>query len=580
MRTAEGAPLCQTCRPRAAFVCAGCGRTHTVKSLAVEGGSLCWACYKRHHKQTCSQCGREHSQVPRRGPNGERLCDRCWDPDPVSCRDCGEPTSPKVRRVNGSHLCYGCYVRNRPRRTCAVCGRNSPVWAELPLGPVCNACYQRIRTRPQPCPQCGENRPLVGAADDDQRVCAACCGQPHPWTCHACGVLAAPYSRGRCPRCAAQEELLAVVSRDGEPLEMLTLLLDFFDIENRPMAAIGWTRSRSAAVLRRLADVGSITHEALDQETNRSAAGYLRALLVFTQVLPPRDSELDDTITWLVHRLRTLRPRDQAIVRRYAVWHVLRRANRQPHRPATRKHARQRLLLAMRLLAWLESEGEELNSLSQASFDRWLATGPPARAEIRDFVRWARSQHLVGELLVPLRRRSRPSEYLSTEQRWAALRRCIVDGTLPLNLRVAGALLLLFALGPTALATMRIEQVIRRGDCVELLVGRTPIQLPGALADLVLQQRQVAELTNTGWLFPGQNPGRHLDPNSLAVRIKQRLDIGVRPSRNAALAHLAKELPVPVLADYLGLAHSTAAQWADLVEHQWAEYIVMRRAGE
>ncbi len=361
---------------------------------------------------------------------------------------------------------------------------------------------------------------------------------------------------------------------------MLTLLLDFFDIENRPMAAIGWTRSRSAAVLRRLADVGSITHEALDQETNRSAAGYLRALLVFTQVLPPRDSELDDTITWLVHRLRTLRPRDQAIVRRYAVWHVLRRANRQPHRPATRKHARQRLLLAMRLLAWLESEGEELNSLSQASFDRWLATGPPARAEIRDFVRWARSQHLVGELLVPLRRRSRPSEYLSTEQRWAALRRCIVDGTLPLNLRVAGALLLLFALGPTALATMRIEQVIRRGDCVELLVGRTPIQLPGALADLVLQQRQVAELTNTGWLFPGQNPGRHLDPNSLAVRIKQRLDIGVRPSRNAALAHLAKELPVPVLADYLGLAHSTAAQWADLVEHQWAEYIVMRRAGE
>ena len=45
------------------------------------------------------------------------------------------------------------------------------------------------------------------------------------------------------------------------------------------------------------------------------------------------------------------------------------------------------------------------------------------------------------------------------------------------------------------------------------------------------------------------------------------------------MAHLAKELPVLVLADYLGPAHSTAAQWADLVEHQWTECIVLRRAG-
>lgn len=61
--------------------------------------------------------------------------------------------------------------------------------------------------------------------------------------------------------------------------------------------------------------------------------------------------------------------------------------------------------------------------------------------------------------------------------------------------------------------------------------------------------------------------------------MKQRLNLRVRPSRNAALAHLAKDLPVPVLADYLGLAHSTAGKWADLVAHQWSEYIVLRRSG-
>jgi len=90
----------------------------------------------------------------------------------------------------------------------------------------------------------------------------------------------------------------------------------------------------------------------------------LRALLVFTEVLPPRNSELDDTLAWLVPRLRSLQPQNQMIVRRYAVWHVLRRANRRPLRPATRHHARERLLLATRLMAWLESEGEQLNYLS------------------------------------------------------------------------------------------------------------------------------------------------------------------------------------------------------------------------
>lgn len=50
----------------------------------------------------------------------------------------------------------------------------------------------------------------------------------------------------------------------------------------------------SAGVLRRLIAGGNLTHEALDDEANRAAAGFLRALLVFTEVLPPRNSELEE----------------------------------------------------------------------------------------------------------------------------------------------------------------------------------------------------------------------------------------------------------------------------------------------
>lgn len=579
-RDPKGEALCQTCRPREAFVCAGCGRTHKVKSLIVENGNLCWACYKRQHKQACHACGRKHSQVPRRGPNGERLCDRCWHPDLVPCRDCGTPTSPKTRRVRGSHLCYPCYEASRPQRPCAVCATTSPIRAELPLGPVCKTCYQQIRCKPQPCARCAEVRPLVGtAADDGQRICAGCCGQPRPWTCGGCGALAAPYSRGRCVRCTAREDLIEAVSRDGEVLESLLPLLDYFDIDSRPMSAVTWTRSASAGILRRLIREDGLSHEALDNEEQRGAAAFLRAVLVFTKVLPDRDFELDDTVVWMVDRLRTVQPRHEVIVRRYALWHVLARARRRPVRPGTRHHVRDRIGLALRLIRWLEDRGGQLEDLSQSDLDRWLAVGSPARAQVRDFIGWARRQGVIGNLRMPSRTRTRPSGFLSSEQRWASLHRCIADSRLPLNLRSSGALLLLFGLGPTRLATTHVEQVVERQDVVELIVGRTPIRLPEPIAGLVIEQKRAAQLARTDWLFPGQHPGRHINPDTLAVRLGSVLGCSVRPSRNAALAHLAKELPVPVLADYLGLAYTTAAQWADLVERQWSDYIVARRRG-
>lgn len=43
-----------------------------------------------------------------------------------------------------------------------------------------------------------------------------------------------------------------MISRDGEITDTLLPIMDYFDVENRPMTAIGWTRSRSAAILRRL----------------------------------------------------------------------------------------------------------------------------------------------------------------------------------------------------------------------------------------------------------------------------------------------------------------------------------------
>lgn len=54
---------------------------------------------------------------------------------------------------------------------------------------------------------------------------------------------------------------------------------------------------------------------------------------------------------------------------------------------------------------------------------------------------------------------------------------------------------------------------------------------------------------------------------------------GIRPNhaRRAAMFHLAAEMLIPVLAELLGLAPTTAGRWAALSAGTWARYTAMRR---
>lgn len=126
--------------------------------------------------------------------------------------------------------------------------------------------YHSFPDKASTMPNVRREQALVGASGDDQLVCADCCGQPHPWTCHACGVLAAPLLARACPRVHSSGGASRAGLTRGRGPRDAEALLDYFDVESRPMTAIGWTRSRSAGVPRRLSAGGNLTHEALDDE--------------------------------------------------------------------------------------------------------------------------------------------------------------------------------------------------------------------------------------------------------------------------------------------------------------------------
>lgn len=80
---------------------------------------------------------------------------------------------------------------------------------------------------------------------------------------------------------------------------------------------------------------------------------------------------------------------------------------------------------------------------------------------------------------------------------------------------------------------------------------------------------------DTRWLFPGRLPGRPIVTETVRGALVSH-GIHPRASRSAALFSLAGQIPAPVLADLVGIADTTAVQWAKLAARDWSNYVARR----
>jgi hypothetical protein len=250
------------------------------------------------------------------------------------------------------------------------------------------------------------------------------------------------------------------------------------------------------------------------------------------------------------------------------------------------KYNRNLVTLAAALTEWLASQSLTLADLSQTDLDTWLTAGSQNRRRIRDFVRWTHAQGLTRQLHVPVEARTQPHEFLDDRRRWQILRRCASDPSLDLEARAGAALVLLFGLTPTRITRLTTADVQSRGGRTYIAVGTSPLLLPDSIATLMTDLAKQATQHRTPvvgnraspnhWLFPGALSGRHVQPATLASRIRAEFDLKVRPARNAALCDLAQDMPASVLADLLGLQIEAALRWTALVKTDWAAYLAAR----
>ncbi|MGH3889745.1 MAG: hypothetical protein ACRDSZ_24815 [Pseudonocardiaceae bacterium] len=140
-----------------------------------------------------------------------------------------------------------------------------------------------------------------------------------------------------------------------------------------------WLNNSAApAILRELAGL-PLTHHALDALPAGKAVEHLRSVLVAISTLPPRDEHMSRLERWIDRAItERVDPQEQHLLRRYGVWHLLRRLRgRAAATGITHSQAlgvRQHIKAAIAVLDWLAAHNLALPTAGQGDLEAWLVS--------------------------------------------------------------------------------------------------------------------------------------------------------------------------------------------------------------
>ncbi len=97
------------------------------------------------------------------------------------------------------------------------------------------------------------------------------------------------------------------------------------------------------------------------------------------------------------------------------------------------------------------------------------------RYRVSYFLSWTADRGLSRRLTVPAVPSQQPADFLDDDQRWQLLQRCLADSTMPVGVRAAGALVLLFGLQLQRIRHLTAGQITEKDGNAYLTVGRRPV---------------------------------------------------------------------------------------------------------
>ncbi|MEU1217364.1 hypothetical protein ABZ424_34305 [Streptomyces sp. NPDC005790] len=356
-----------------------------------------------------------------------------------------------------------------------------------------------------------------------------------------------------------------------------------------PLSGLAWLNRNkgkpgsTADLLRRLGqgDI-ELTHEAFHHLQPWRAAAHLRELLMNCGILPAIDKRICSFERWLIEHLASIPDPDHAqIIRRYATWEVLprlrTRAEKKSVTPAARRRVADQVKQATAFLDWLVDRGHTLATCGQNGIDAWHAEqNQHARNTIRNFLLWCSASKLTRLFRLPPVQISRATPMPQAE-RLELIGRLLTDPNLPLRVRVAGSIVLLYAQPLSRVVRLTLDDVTRTDQQPLLRLGEPPSPVPEPLAELLFRWIDSRDNMNTAtnhacrWLFPGRRAGQPIHPDVLAALLN---DIGIPTTagRTAAIRQHVLEMPAPVVAEALSYHRVTTAKLAAQAGSNWTRY--------
>lgn len=475
---------------------------------------------------------------------------------------------------------------------CCRCGRRRHKAGSWPDGYVCRTCSDRaVRTRGT-CPGCGQERALPGLRPGDGApICTTCAGFSQTFDCSRCGFEGKLLGGRLCERCTLSDRLTALLDHGtGRIHPALVPLFDLLVAMDQPRSGLAWLEMRrgqpgnASQLLRRLG-LGEIplTHDAFHELQPWRAAAHLEELLMTCGVLPEVDKYLCSFQRWLPgHLARIADPEHVKMIKIFATWRVLprlrARAERSHITPSVRRFAAEQIKYATAFLQWLCERNSTLASCGQIDIDAWWVENTEhSRTCLRAFLSWAmQSRHCRRTLSIPAMKVSR-RDALSEDERLDALGRLLTDAEIPMRLRAAGVIVLLYAQPVSRIVRLSVDDVIRDGDAVLLRLGEPASPVPSPVAALLLEHIANRENMNTAsnpasrWLFPGRRAGQPFRPDHLSALLNE-VGVPAAAARGAAVRQQLLALPGPVVADALGYHYKTTSRLIRETGGTWSRY--------
>ena len=459
-----------------------------------------------------------------------------------------------------------------------------PAW---PGGALCALCARKRLCRHGLCSGCQRVRSLPGGTLAERAICRDCAGIEEDFLCRTCGADDDFETLVQCRRCSLRARLDRLFDDgSGAISPALVPLAEALASMETPSGGLSWLEDRQVVERIRCIATGEapLTHDGIDGLAFSNGREHLRELLIAHGILPPRHRHLAAFERWAATRLAAIdEPGDRRLIAAYLRWHhgprLTRLAEAGQLTESRYSVARAQTNIAVRLLCWLRERDTDLGSATQADIDAWFAAGPSTRVHSRSFLRWAMATHRRDPLQLPVDRRG-AAVGITEVARLDLLSRFLSDEDLPLVDRVAGCLVLLYALPVSRISGLRMADFPSIESEPTLRFGDDLVPVPAPLAALVNQlmaERQnvtSAGQPNSDWLFPGRCAGRPIESEQLAERLNRH---GItRASRVASLDALLTTVPAPVLAKMLDRRPWRVAERSKMLGTDWGRYVGLR----